>query len=426
MKKEKPKILFLTHQFPRPTSGFGQRTRTFLRALSKEWGITLVTRGPIDIKPEEVSDLEALGCVVVTIPASSFRWGGSLLKLMDSQNKLLRALPLLFSRTPIFLNNNLFLRSDQLDAYLALLKWDDFEIVHLERMYLANSVLSRIDDIQKAKVTMAMDLDELESEVVARSLAYPSDSHSTVFGRFLRQRDLQRLRRYEADTIPRLDACTVSSDIEMQNLSRLGFSNKKEVIPNSVDTGHYAPNILKETKDSDILFVGQMSYSPNVDAVTYFVQKIFPSVLKAIPSARFFIVGQKPSEEVLKLHDGMRVIVTGEVPDTRVYHEKCAAIATPIRYGGGTRIKILEAMAMGKAVVSTSIGAEGIPATHDKNIIIADHEDEFAARCVKLLQDYPLRRAIGDQAREFVCKYFDNRLIEDRIRAYYASIKEAG
>jgi glycosyltransferase involved in cell wall biosynthesis len=160
--------------------------------------------------------------------------------------------------------------------------------------------------------------------------------------------------------------------------------------------------------------------------VTYFVQKIFPVILKTIPTARFFIVGQKPSEDVLKLHDGTRVIVTGEVPDTRVYHEQCSVVVTPIRYGGGTRIKILEAMAMGKAVVSTLIGAEGIPVAHDKNIMIADHEDEFASQCVKLLQDYPLRRAIGDQGREFVSKYFDSRLIEDQIRTYYASMKEAG
>jgi len=250
--------------------------------------------------------------------------------------------------------------------------------------------------------------------------------HSTVLGRFLSQRDLQRLRRYEAEVIPLFDACTVASNNEMHHLLRLGFSTKVGVIPNSIDTHHFTPNILKKTKNSDILFVGQMSYTPNIDAATYFVQKIFPAILRAIPSARFFIVGQKPSDEVLKLHDGTRIIVTGEVPDTRMYHEQCSVIVTPIRYGGGTRIKILEAMAMSKAVVSTTVGAEGIPITQGKDIILADHEDEFAAQCVKLLLDHPLRWEIGHKAREFACKYFDSQLVEDRIRKYYASLKEAG
>jgi glycosyltransferase involved in cell wall biosynthesis len=426
MKKEKPKILFLTHQFPRPTSGFGQRTRTFLRALSRDWDIRLVTRCPIDIKPTEISELESLGCNVVPIPASSFQWRGYLLRLMNSQSRYLRALPLLFSRTPIFLNNNLLLKSEQLEAYLQSLKWADFDIIHVERISLAHSYIDNFNEIRKQRVRAVIDLDELESEVIARSMAYPSSSRSTYFGRFLRRLDLQRLRKYESEIIPRFDACTVSSDIEMRHLSRLGFAKNKQVIPNSIDTRYYAPDTLNETRNKDILFVGQMSYSPNVDAVTYFVQKIFPAVLKKVPSARFFIVGQKPSENVMKLHDATRVIVTGEVLDTRVYHEQCAVFVTPIRFGGGTRIKILEAMAMKKAVVSTSVGAEGIPVTHGRDIIIADNEDEFAAQCVRLIEDHPLNRIIGDQAREFVSKFYDSRIIEDRICSYYSWIMDAG
>jgi glycosyltransferase involved in cell wall biosynthesis len=426
MKKAKPRILFLTHQFPRPTSGFGQRTRAFLRALSRDWDIRLVTRCPIDIKPNEISELEALGCDVVPIPAASFQWRGYLLKLMNSKSRYLKALPLLFSKTPIYLNNNLLLKSEQLETYLKSLEWADYDIFHAERISLAHSLLDNIKEIRKQKVRAVIDLDELESEVIARSLAYTSSSGSTSFGIFLRRLDLQRLRRYESEIIPLFDVCTVSSDIEMRNLSRLGFANKKEVIPNSIDTRYYEPDSLNEKMNPDILFVGQMSYSPNIDAVTYFVQKIFPSVLKKIPSARFIIVGQKPSEQVMKLHDATRVIVTGEVPDTRVYHEQCSVFVTPIRFGGGTRIKILEAMAMKKAVVSTSIGAEGIPVTHGKDIFIADNDDEFAAQCVKLIEDQPLNRTIGDQARDFVCKSYDSRIIEDRIRSYYSRFMDAG
>lgn len=423
---KKPRILFLTHQFPRPTSGFGQRTRTFLRALSIDWDIRLVTRCPADIKPNEISELESLGCHVVPIPASSFQWRGYLLGLMNSQSRYLRALPLLFSRTPIFLNNNLLLKSEQLEAYLQSLKWADFDIVHFERISLAHSLLDNLNEIRKQKVRAVIDLDELESEVIARSLSYDSNSRTISFGRFLRRLDLKRLRKYESEIIPQFDACTVSSDIEMRHLSRLGNTNKNEVIPNSIDTRYYASDILNETKNQDILFLGQMSYSPNVDAVTYFVQKIFPSILKKVPTARFFIVGQKPSQNIMKLHDATRVIVTGEVPDTRVYHEQCSVFVTPIRFGGGTRIKILEAMAMNKAVVSTSIGAEGIPVTHGRDIIIADNDDEFAAQCVKLIKDQPLNRSIGEQARKFVCKYYDSRIIEDRICSYYSSIMDAG
>ena len=426
MNRYRPRILFLTHQFPRPTSGFGQRTRTFLRALSKNCDVRLVTRCPNDIQPDEISELEALGCDVVTIPAATFQWRGYLLKLMNYQSRYLKALPMLFSRKPIFLNNNLLLRSEKLEAYLHALNWADFDLIHIERISLAHSLLDNITEIRKQKVCAVIDLDELESEVIARSLAHTNSNGSTSFGKYLRRLDLQRLRRYESEVIPRFDACTVSSDIEMHNLSRLGFASKIEVIPNSIDTGYYEPHSPDESVNPDILFVGQMSYSPNVDAVTYFVEKIFPSVLKKVPSARFMIVGQKPSERVMKLHDASHVIVTGEVPDTRVYHEQCTVIVTPIRYGGGTRIKILEAMAMKKAVVSTSVGAEGIPVTHGRDILIADKEDEFAAQCVKLIEDRTLNRTIGEQAREFVCRYYDSGIIEERISSYYSRIMEAG
>jgi glycosyltransferase involved in cell wall biosynthesis len=172
------------------------------------------------------------------------------------------------------------------------------------------------------------------------------------------------------------------------------------VIPTGVDTEYFQPSPEPEQPDTTV-FTGSMDWMPNEDGVIYFVEKILPLIHRDIPNAAFWAVGRRPPRRVQALASG-NVIVTGAVDDIRPYLGKAAVCVVPLRSGSGTRIKIFEAMAMGKAVVSTTMGAEGLPVRHGENIVLADDPADFARQVVQLLRDQQRRAQLGRAARQLV------------------------
>jgi polysaccharide biosynthesis protein PslH len=172
------------------------------------------------------------------------------------------------------------------------------------------------------------------------------------------------------------------------------------VIPTGVDTEYFEPAPEPEQPDT-MVFTGSMDWMPNEDGVTYFVDKILPLVCREVPGAAFWAVGRRPPRRVRALASG-NVVVTGVVDDIRPYLGKAAVCVVPLRSGSGTRIKIFEAMAMGKAVVSTTMGAEGLPVRHGENIILADDPADFAQHVVRLFRDPARRAELGRAARQLV------------------------
>jgi len=172
------------------------------------------------------------------------------------------------------------------------------------------------------------------------------------------------------------------------------------VIPTGVDTEYFQPSPEPEQPDT-MVFTGTMDWMPNEDGVAYFVDKIFPLIRREIPGASFWVVGRRPPRRIQALASN-HVTVTGAVDDIRPYLGKAAVCIVPLRSGSGTRIKIFEAMAMGKAVVSTTMGAEGLPVRHGENIILADDPADFARQVVQLLRDPPRRAQLGRAARKLV------------------------
>jgi polysaccharide biosynthesis protein PslH len=152
------------------------------------------------------------------------------------------------------------------------------------------------------------------------------------------------------------------------------------------------------------LFVGAMDWEPNVDAVNYFCADIWPLVLAKVPEARFRVVGRNPDHRVKALESPF-IKVTGRVPSVVEHLREGAVVVVPLRVGGGTRIKIYEAMATGKAVVSTSIGAEGLDVHHGSDIVLADDAAMFAESVIQLLQDADARGRLGKSARHLASKY---------------------
>jgi len=194
-----------------------------------------------------------------------------------------------------------------------------------------------------------------------------------------------------------------------------GLSNV-EAIPTGVDTVYYYPLRDSATEKLNLVFCGSMDWLPNEDAMVYFIKQIMPRISKKIGGATLTIVGRNPSSTLQTLAEKQsNIILTGWVEDIRPYIWQAALVVVPIRIGGGTRMKIYEAMAMGKTVISTSVGAEGLPIKNGKNIIIEDDPTIFADKIVYLLRHQREWEMIGFAASAFVRKHFSWQKIADKF-----------
>jgi glycosyltransferase involved in cell wall biosynthesis len=183
------------------------------------------------------------------------------------------------------------------------------------------------------------------------------------------------------------------------------FQHRVFIVPNG--TTACPVTSFNDEKLGELLFVGSMSYAPNIEAVQFFTQSILPKIRETHPEACLHIVGRAPEVEVKALHDGITCIVHGEVPEVSPYYEKASVVTAPIRLGGGTRLKVLEALVRGKALVATSIAAEGLDLRPSVDLEIADTPDAFAAACVRLLEDPARRRQLGLSARQRVLERYE-------------------
>ena len=239
---------------------------------------------------------------------------------------------------------------------------------------------------------------------------------------FMRERD--RVERFEREVIGTYAFTIAVSEKDCEYFRRVYGASRVGSIRTGVDTEFYAPRGAAETAGS-ILFLGSMDWMPNVDAVQYFVRNIYPFVKSEIPDASLSVVGRSPDASVTALGDGdPSIVVTGTVPDTRVYVDRSAVAVVPMRIGGGTRIKIYEMMAMAKTVVSTSIGAEGLHYADGENILIADEPREFAKLVIKALREKEWRASIGVNARDFVASRCSWEAVAEQFVGLLAHLKE--
>ena len=219
--------------------------------------------------------------------------------------------------------------------------------------------------------------------------------------------EASKMLRYERATVKRFHHIIAVSDHDRELMSHMTNSSRITVVPTGVDLQQYAAAVnakLSGEKKPLVLFLGSMDWEANVDGVDYFCRNIWPSVLEAVPGARFRIVGRNPHPRVMKLISDS-VEVTGRVPSVVEHLQEAAVFVVPLRVGGGTRLKIYEAMAAGKAVVSTTIGAEGLDVNHGKDILLADDAENFAASVIKLLKDAEMRQRFETAAARLAAQY---------------------
>jgi polysaccharide biosynthesis protein PslH len=219
----------------------------------------------------------------------------------------------------------------------------------------------------------------------------------------------RRMLRFEAAALARFDLTLAVSEADRRTFERLypgSLTTPVHVVQTGVETGFFKPSSVAPGP-AHMVFTGSMDWLPNEDGMTYFCREILPKIRQSEPEATLSIIGRAPTPVVKQLAEIPGVEVTGRVDDVRPHIAKGAVYVVPLRTGGGTRLKIFEAMSMAKAVVSTTIGAEGLPVTNGRDLVIADEPARFADAAVRLMRDADARRAIEVAARRLVVERYD-------------------
>lgn len=225
----------------------------------------------------------------------------------------------------------------------------------------------------------------------------------------------KKTQSVEAQVCRSYDHVIAVSEDDCQILKRDFGIRHVSPIPSGVDTNYFRPHDISP-RPGHLVFVGTLDWYPNEDAIVWFCQEVFPLILQAVPNARLKIVGPNPPARLRRIAvDHPAVEVKGRVPDVRPYLSEAEVVVVPLRVGGGTRIKIPEAMAMARPVVSTRIGAEGLPFTDGNEILLADRPEEFSRSVVELLKNGSRRAAMGQAARERVVREHTWDSVADRV-----------
>ena len=402
------KILFLSLRCPYPPQR-GDRIRSyhFIKQLSKQNAITLVYFA------ESESDIES----------------AKYLEPFCERVEWVR-----FHRSFAFMNTGLHCLSRrplQLHYWYApqmqrkvnqLLAEERFELIHAQLFRMGQYVTEAQGP---AKV-----LDLCDSLALNLNRRAKLDS---IPKRFLVRLEEKRVQRYEIDIMKAFDCGTVVAHFDRDYLLKQDNSLNLSIVPMGVDLGYFRPSLKKHTQTSVapiaassplLLFTGTMNYFPNSDAVAYFCNEIFPYVRERHPKARFYIVGNHPSEQVRRLEAQDGVVVTGYVPDVRPYFEEASVFVAPLRAGSGIQTKNLEAMAMGVPIVTTSVGAMGLKADVGKELLVADTPLAFAEQVIHLLDNKYLRENIAQTARTRVETEYSWEAIGERLKYVYTQIQQ--
>ena len=373
-------ILFLSPWFPYPTeNGSKIRIYNLIKYLSNRHNIRLISfvRTGEHVDPE---GLEGICRLEATIPWRVFNpysW---------------KSLAGFFSPTP----------RSVVDTYSPQMAKQMEQIVANERPDLIIASEMNTATYGGRKWNIPCILDEMQLGLYYHQWVIATSSISKV----RRKLYLRKVSAYTRHLREQYNACTVVSEAERDLFSQLVDKNDcVHVVPNGVDLDFNRPGIARPEPET-LIYNGALTFSANLDAMSYFLQEIFPIIRAQAPGATLKITGSTQGVNLCQLPSDDHVIFSGFLPDIRPAVASAWACIVPLRRGGGTRLKILEAMALGTPVIATSIAAEGLSITPEKNILLADTPEEFSAQTIRLLNDSQLRDELSISGREMVEKYY--------------------
>jgi sugar transferase (PEP-CTERM/EpsH1 system associated) len=396
------RILMLAPYPPFPPRGGGAlRMVNLLRGLAARHAVTLLSFAPDAAAARALAPLREF-CRVATVQGPPRR---SLAR---------RALTTLAAPLPDMALRNA--APAYAEALSRLLAAERFDVVQAESIEMAGYALAA------RGLGARLVLDEFNAEYLLqrraaltdlRRLALPGGLYSLIQWR--------KLAAYERRLLRELDRVLVVSAEDRAALRRLERRADPAVVPNGVDTEAVRPGAVRgDFGPASLVFTGTLDYRPNIDALRWFVGEALPLIRRRRPDARLLVVGRAAGPAVQALGDGEGVEVVGEVPDVRPYIDGSAVYVVPMRIGGGSRLKLLEALAMEAPVVSTPMGAEGVEGLRDgEQLLLAASATEFAEAVLRLIADPALGARLGRAGRAHVAARYDWRAIIPRLEAAY-------
>lgn len=384
------KLLVVSPNLPRPAWGASTRNYYLLKKLASRHTVSLlalIDSSEADLAREALQHLASPVRVVVRPPSQSKRVR-QLLQVLRGESYILN------SHIPTEMQRILdeLLEDQQYDAIL------------FESMLMAGFRLP-------PKLRVIIDEHNIEYELLQRTYlnekTFARKWYNWLESRLVRSAELARCRK--------ADAVLVTSEREQAMLKALVPDRIIEVVPNGVDLAAFQGCDEDQVVADRIIYTGTMDYYPNSDAVLYFAQHCWPLIRREVPTATWQIVGRNPPPEVQQLSELSGITVTGSVPQVQPYLAEAAVSIVPLQIGGGTRLKILEALAMRKAVISTSLGCEGLAVTPGKHLEVADRPEKFAQAVIALLRDPQRRAQFGEAGRALVEQEYSWEKCGDRL-----------
>ena len=404
------RILFLTPQLPYPPEqGTAIRNYNLIVEVAKHHDVALLSFAGDDQVAVDLGLLTKVCSPLRTVPVP-----------MRSMRDRLRTL--LTTCAPDMAHR---LRSS---AYVAALKdllaEETFDLLQIEGIELAPYGLMVQEWL--GEKTPAIVFDDHNAEYVLQRRAFETDVQRLRRWPAALYSLIQwhRLQHFECRVCSRADATIAVSEADARAIERIAPGVRPLTVPNGVDVERYHPGLADSLplKHPAIVFTAKMDYRPNVDAMLWFHRHVWPLVRSRRPDARFYVVGKSPHPRLAPLMDDPSVTVTGYVADILPYFGGADLYVAPFRIGGGTRLKVLEALAAGLPLVGTTLGVEGIDLVSGQHALLADEPDAFAEAILSLLHDHELRLALGAAARQFVLDRYDWRRIVPRLDPLYASL----
>jgi len=394
------RILIVSPVLPYPqTSGFTIRVFQFLTLLGRRHEVSLLAYGQPG-EADKVTALQKLCAQVDVVPPRTASTSGKRFAQLAS------TLSWRSYQTTTHYSPQMQDRLDQLSRRHA------FDVIQLETSPLAGFRFS-------PDSTVAL----VEHDIIFELLYRMYKAERSPVRRLYNRLEYAKFRRDEIASWRRVDGCIATSSREVPIIRRHAPGVPIMVAPNGVDGSYFAPSDGR-VDENTIVMTGFMKTRPNIDGALYFVNAILPLVLQSKPAANFYIVGGSPPEEIRRLASP-QVVVTGEVPDVRPYVHKAAVVVVPLRMGGGTRLKILEGLSMEKAMVSTTIGAEGIDVKHREHLLIADEPAAFADAVVHLLSNPAAGGTLARAGRELVDRTYQWSAVVDRVETFYSELVQS-
>ncbi|MBL7912161.1 MAG: glycosyltransferase family 4 protein [Bacteroidia bacterium] len=318
----------------------------------------------------------------------------------------------LFSSSSYFVSRFYFKAFE--DKLIEILSKNTFDIVQIEGVFMA-VYIETIKKHSKAKIVLRAH--NIENKIWERHL---KNSKKSIVNMYLAIQN-KRLKKFEQDVISKVDAIVPITDADKHLFSEMGFTKSMFTCITGVNVAQYQTRQNSAVKRKTVFYFGSMDWMPNQEAAKWFLDNCWNTVSKAVPEAKFVIAGRGMPQNFLQLNLP-NVLVLENIKDGKTFFEQHEIMVVPLLSGSGLRIKIIEGMAYGKPIVSTSIGAEGICCDPKNDLIIADDPASFSNAVIELLDNEDKRKALEKNASAFAYKEFDNKNVVSKLVQFYNTL----